>query len=386
YSPVTDDSGKTVYIRETMTPSGMSVSTIDFSEVGDGAAQVSDILIDCYTVTRESGEKVFKPLSQLDTGMDILSILNIGYDTITDIATIDRIQQEIKNSDMSEAEKKAAMTQTYQTQTVNIAACLMKFGIVVAGSALVSAGTMGFGILAAAALLTADAVVDIFDMLFMEELLRASLKWRIDPSGYIYDAETGRRIHGAVVTVFWIPCEDPDETYWNNKPGEDTYGTPWNAAEYSLCNPMNTNEDGQYGWDVPEGWWRVRCEMTGYATVWSEWLPVPPPQLEVNLGMTRTTPAYTMELTDSGSNTASVLVTNTACTEDASHYYLAAYDENEKMIAVQAIEDTLNIGESLPMTISCDSNSTINALKLFILDDAFCPILFQPLTETPVQP
>ena len=42
-----------------------------------------------------------------------------------------------------------------------------------------------------------------------------------------------------------------------------------------------------YAWDVPEGWWRVKYEKSGYETVWSEWLPVPPPQTNVNIGMVK---------------------------------------------------------------------------------------------------
>ena len=43
--------------------------------------------------------------------------------------------------------------------------------------------------------------------------------------------------------------------------------------------------NGWYAWDVPEGWWRVKCERYGYETLWSEWLPVPPPQTSVNISM-----------------------------------------------------------------------------------------------------
>ena len=38
-------------------------------------------------------------------------------------------------------------------------------------------------------------------------------------------------------------------------------------------------------WDVPQGLWQVKYEKEGYETTYSEWLPVPPPQLEVNVGM-----------------------------------------------------------------------------------------------------
>jgi hypothetical protein len=40
---------------------------------------------------------------------------------------------------------------------------------------------------------------------------------------------------------------------------------------------------------VPEGLWQVKAELSGYTTTDSgEWLPVPPPQTEVNIGMVST--------------------------------------------------------------------------------------------------
>ena len=42
-----------------------------------------------------------------------------------------------------------------------------------------------------------------------------------------------------------------------------------------------------YAWDVPQGLWQVKFEKEGYQTTYSDWLPVPPPQLDVNIGMTQ---------------------------------------------------------------------------------------------------
>ena len=44
-------------------------------------------------------------------------------------------------------------------------------------------------------------------------------------------------------------------------------------------------KDGMLTWDVPEGYWQVKYEKEGYETVYSDWLPVPPPQTEVNVGL-----------------------------------------------------------------------------------------------------
>ena len=112
-----------------------------------------------------------------------------------------------------------------------------------------------------------------------------SLNWVIDPSGYIYDASTNEIIEGATVSAYWIPYDGTDE-FWNNKPGANIYGTLWDASEYEQENPLKSNVDGKYAWDVPEGWWRVKVEKEGYITQWSDWMEVPPVQTDVNIGLT----------------------------------------------------------------------------------------------------
>ena len=106
----------------------------------------------------------------------------------------------------------------------------------------------------------------------------------IDPSGYVYEAVTSNRLEGVTVT-----CYQKVQT-------EDMYGdvteeaVVWNAEDYSQQNPLKTDATGFYRWDVPQGWWQVKYEKEGYETAYSEWLPVPPPQLDVNIGMKQSTP------------------------------------------------------------------------------------------------
>lgn len=102
---------------------------------------------------------------------------------------------------------------------------------------------------------------------------------KIDPSGYVYEGVSSNRVQGATATVYY------KETV------EDMYGdlhdniVKWNAEEYGQKNPLITDENGFYRWDVPQGMWQVKYEKEGYETTYSEWLPVPPPQLEVNVPM-----------------------------------------------------------------------------------------------------
>ena len=61
----------------------------------------------------------------------------------------------------------------------------------------------------------------------------------------------------------------------------------WDAEQFGQDNPLITDEAGMYQWDVPQGLWQVKFEKEGYQTTYSEWLPVPPPQLDVNVAMTQ---------------------------------------------------------------------------------------------------
>lgn len=100
-----------------------------------------------------------------------------------------------------------------------------------------------------------------------------------DPAGFVYEAVPTNRVEGVQASIYYKETK------------EDMYGDPyeeiilWNAEEYAQKNPLFTDENGMYRWDVPQGLWQVKFEKDGYQTAFSEWLPVPPPQLEVNIGI-----------------------------------------------------------------------------------------------------
>ena len=101
----------------------------------------------------------------------------------------------------------------------------------------------------------------------------------LDPSGYVYEGVSSNRIEGVTATAFYKEMV------------EDMYGdlheniVKWDAEEYAQENPLFTDENGMYAWDVPQGLWQVKFEKEGYETTYSEWLPVPPPQLDINIPM-----------------------------------------------------------------------------------------------------
>ena len=102
-----------------------------------------------------------------------------------------------------------------------------------------------------------------------------SCKWHIDPSGYVYEAVPTNRIEDVTATIY----------YKDSKTGDAVL---WDASEYDQKNPLKTDYMGCYAWDVPEGLWQVKYEKAGYETTYSEWMPVPPPQLDVNVGIVST--------------------------------------------------------------------------------------------------
>lgn len=105
------------------------------------------------------------------------------------------------------------------------------------------------------------------------------VKPSIDPSGFVYEGVSSNRLQGVTATAYYKEIV------------EDMYGdlheniVLWDAEEYAQKNPLFTDENGMYQWDVPQGLWQVRFEKEGYVPTQSEWLPVPPPQMDVNIGM-----------------------------------------------------------------------------------------------------
>ena len=92
-----------------------------------------------------------------------------------------------------------------------------------------------------------------------------------DPSGYVYAGVRTNRIDGVKATAYFRD--------------QDGNAILWDAAEYDQENPLYTTPQGTYCWMVPVGYWKVVYEKDGYETYETEWLPVPPPQTEVNINL-----------------------------------------------------------------------------------------------------
>lgn len=104
-----------------------------------------------------------------------------------------------------------------------------------------------------------------------------------DPAGYVYEAVSDNRVENVKATIYY-------KHYTENALGEIIeQDVLWDAENYGQENPLYTNEQGMYRWDVPQGLWQVRFEKEGYESTQSDWLPVPPPQLEVNIPIVQLT-------------------------------------------------------------------------------------------------
>lgn len=225
-----------------------------------------------------------------------------GYQAVNgyweDRDNLNAIRDSIAASGRTDAEKEHAyaLVDEYQKQAKMIAVCKGLCTFVDTAITLSGVGTFTpHGLLLKGSLfIVKDVLLDMW-----EEELDANIKylqgnaddssvnWAIDPSGYVYEGVTSNRIPDVKVTVSYIPYDETDENFWDSPKTENAL--IWDASEWDQVNPLYTDADGKYAWDVPEGWWQVKYEKEGYETTYSEWLPVPPPQTEVNIGLTSTT-------------------------------------------------------------------------------------------------
>ncbi|MGI6344776.1 MAG: MBG domain-containing protein [Bacillota bacterium] len=95
--------------------------------------------------------------------------------------------------------------------------------------------------------------------------------WKIDPSGYVFEATDENRIQDVTAIVLV-------------KDG-DAFRIWWEAEDWAETNPQQTDEQGKYGWDVPEGEWKVRFESADYLTYETKPMQVPPLHDQVNIGL-----------------------------------------------------------------------------------------------------
>lgn len=105
----------------------------------------------------------------------------------------------------------------------------------------------------------------------------SDLRECLDPSGIVYEAVESNPLSGVTATLWYSASED------------GTNAVEWDAENYGgQINPQITDTDGMYSWYVPDGYWKVKFTKDGYTAAETEWMEVPPPQLDVNIGLIST--------------------------------------------------------------------------------------------------
>jgi len=151
----------------------------------------------------------------------------------------------------------------------------------------------------------------------------------IDPAGYAYEAVASNRIEGATAKAYYED-ENGEAVYWDD------------AHLYGEVNPQITDIEGRFAWMTPIGNWLVRITKDGYANADSKndpaaengWLPVPPPQLDVNIGLI---------------STAAPEVESAAVAADQAQVVFSQYMEVSQFAAGDLITVTQN-GVNIPVT------------------------------------
>jgi len=99
----------------------------------------------------------------------------------------------------------------------------------------------------------------------------------IDPSGVVFDADTGTPIAGATVTLKRL------------NPAQSTYvemSPTLHAGMFEPeVNPQTTGSDGRYAWNVVAGQYLVEVSIAGCSPATSEAVSVPPPVTNLDVGL-----------------------------------------------------------------------------------------------------
>lgn len=280
--------------------------------------------------------------------------------------SINEARQSVLASSMSEAEKAQALQKLDYASKANggTIAC-MALGIVLTAAGISLPFPMGL-VLPLLSMQDSKYVSDVlseFGFLGASETdgVMFNFRWKIDPSGYVYDAYTNERLQGVTTTAYWIEYDPNSESFWDETPSDDEYGTLWDATEWDQINPLTTDIQGRYAWDVPEGWWRVKYEKEGYETVWSHWMTVPPVQTDVNIGIT----PYKFISYDDSTKTVNVISDEAFVNASV---YIAAY-QGGKLISLKSQPKDIAVGNTSVVFSDFDSTGA-DTVKVMVWESA----------------
>lgn len=171
----------------------------------------------------------------------------------------------------------------------------------------------------------------------------ADPKWIMDPGGYVYEAVPENRLEGVTTTLME---KQPDGSW-----------LVWDSAWFGQQNPLTTNAEGLYAWDVPEGDWQVLYQKQGYADSLSPVLHVPPPQTDVNQGLVSLA-APAVEQIKAGPNGAYLDITFSQ--------YMKATTLSETTISLTSPDSTPVTGSVSPLNpVNADSGVPVTRTARF---------------------
>jgi hypothetical protein len=122
----------------------------------------------------------------------------------------------------------------------------------------------------------------------------ASPVWIYDPSGFVYETFEDNRVADAQASVYYLD-------------GQTNEWVLWDADWFGQINPQITDPQGKYGWDVPNGTWKVVYEKAGYETTESGAMEVPPPRFNVNIPMVSQQPPTVSVTSAQATDTGTVI-------------------------------------------------------------------------------
>lgn len=276
YEKVTDDAGEALYIKVAeYADDKIQTEVISFAK-----GKVVDFLLEnkYYNV-----EGALSSIGTISSALgDVEKVITYNQNRVD----INEAKQEVINSDRTTEEKQAAMTKLDNAQKANngtMAIMIVSTCLALSGVSLPFAGGLILAGLSYQNSNYIESVLGDWSGLASRQSTGTNLtfRWKVDPSGYVYEAVTSNRFEGVSATAYWIAPDYIDE----NGEGDTSKASLWDASEYEQANPLITDINGAYAWDVPEGLWQVKFEKDGYETQTSDWLPVPPPQTDVNIGL-----------------------------------------------------------------------------------------------------
>ncbi|MCA1055228.1 hypothetical protein LCM10_09555 [Rossellomorea aquimaris] len=209
----------------------------------------------------------------------------------------------------------------------------------------------------------------------------------IDPSGIIYNAEKAtldsstsespdRRapldweLPGATVVLQYF---DPELESWVTMTNEAYPG-----MLSPIQNPQMTGEDGKYAWDVAEGRYRVVVSRPGFETTISDEVSVPPPVLDLHVGMIptdRVKPTLSFEGVTNGNTYSEAVSIQLTATDDEAGVRDFSYRLNEgEGVTVSDLDEAIDIEEPGDYSITVKildyaGNETIETISFTIQEE-----------------